>query len=65
MNYFHEESQMSELKFFPLAAASLQRWYAMVATRDLSALPEILDAKAVFRSPMAHKRTEVGRSRSC
>ncbi len=56
---------MSELKFFPLAAASLQRWYAMVATRDLSALPEILDAKAVFRSPMAHKRTEVGRSRSC
>ena len=45
---------MSDLKLFPQAAATLQRWHAMVATRDLSALPELLDAKAVFRSPMAH-----------
>jgi len=49
-----EESEMSVLKLHPLAAASLQRWHAMVAQKDLSALPELLDAKAVFRSPMAH-----------
>ncbi len=45
---------MSELKLHPLAAESLQRWHRMIASDDLSALPELLDAQAVFRSPMAH-----------
>ncbi len=34
-------------------AASLRRWHEMIATRDLSALPDLLDNGAVFRSPMA------------
>lgn len=37
------------------AAASLAKWHAMVAQRDLSALPEIVHADATFRSPMAFK----------
>ncbi|AZC50739.1 nuclear transport factor 2 family protein [Pseudomonas chlororaphis] len=45
---------MSDLKLHPQAAASLQRWHAMLAQGDLSALPELLDSKVVFRSPMAH-----------
>ncbi|MFZ6044603.1 nuclear transport factor 2 family protein [Pseudomonas sp. CR3202] len=45
---------MSELKLHPKAAASLHRWHTMVAQGDLSALPELLDSNAVFRSPMAH-----------
>lgn len=49
-----EENEMSELQLHPQAAASLQRWHAMVAQGDLSDLPKLLDAKAVFRSPMAH-----------
>lgn len=39
----------------PAVAASLQRWHAMIAARDLSALPGLVHAEAVFRSPMAHK----------
>ncbi|AZD29726.1 nuclear transport factor 2 family protein [Pseudomonas chlororaphis] len=45
---------MSDLKLHPQAAASLQRWHAMLAQGDLGALPELLDSKVVFRSPMAH-----------
>lgn len=36
-------------------AASLQTWHAMIASKDLSALPSIVHADAVFRSPMAHQ----------
>ncbi|QJI29104.1 nuclear transport factor 2 family protein [Pseudomonas sp. ADAK18] len=45
---------MSELSLNPHAAHSLQRWHAMLASADLSALPELLAPDAVFRSPMAH-----------
>ncbi|MDH4569080.1 nuclear transport factor 2 family protein [Pseudomonas sp. BN414] len=45
---------MSELNLQPQAAASLQRWHEMVEQQDLSALPELLAANVVFRSPMAH-----------
>ncbi|QLG93209.1 nuclear transport factor 2 family protein [Pseudomonas yamanorum] len=45
---------MSELSLNPHAAHSLQRWHAMLAAADLSALPELLAPDAVFRSPMAH-----------
>jgi SnoaL-like domain len=38
----------------PAVAATLERWHAMVARRDLSGLPEWVDPDAVFRSPMAH-----------
>ncbi|WP_166365615.1 nuclear transport factor 2 family protein [Pseudomonas akapageensis] len=45
---------MTELNLQAQAAASLQRWHAMVDQRDLSALPELLAPNVVFRSPMAH-----------
>ncbi|TSD77033.1 nuclear transport factor 2 family protein [Pseudomonas sp. KBS0710] len=45
---------MSELHLNPAAAQTLQRWHAMLAARDLNALPELLAPDAVFRSPMAH-----------
>lgn len=45
---------MSELTLDPAAAHTLQRWHAMLANRDLKALPELLAPDAVFRSPMAH-----------
>lgn len=45
---------MSEMNLHPQAAASLQRWHEMVARQDLAALPELLAANVVFRSPMAH-----------
>ena len=45
---------MSELTLNPAAAHTLQRWHAMLANRDLKALPELLAPDAVFRSPMAH-----------
>jgi hypothetical protein len=45
---------MSELKLHPKAAESLSLWHAMIRTGDLKALPGLLDAQAVFRSPMAH-----------
>jgi hypothetical protein len=45
---------MSELNLHPNAAASLKHWHAMISQKDLSALPELLDPQAVFRSPMAH-----------
>ncbi|MES2817659.1 MAG: nuclear transport factor 2 family protein [Pseudomonadota bacterium] len=39
----------------PAVAESLARWHAMLAQRDLTALPGLLDPQAVFRSPMAFK----------
>jgi hypothetical protein len=39
----------------PKAAASLERWHAMIARRDLSDLAAIVHPDAVFRSPMAFK----------
>lgn len=39
----------------PILAATLGRWHAMVETKDLSALREILAEDVVFRSPVAHK----------
>ncbi|MGY2288301.1 nuclear transport factor 2 family protein [Pseudomonas sp. SDO528_S397] len=45
---------MSDLSLTPAAAHTLRRWHAMLAQRDLSALPELLAPDAVFRSPMAH-----------
>ncbi len=33
---------------------ALTRWHEMIATRDLSALDEIIHPDAVFRSPVAH-----------
>ena len=35
-------------------AASMTRWHDMVARMDFSALPALVHADAVFRSPMAH-----------
>ncbi|EJZ58967.1 nuclear transport factor 2 family protein [Pseudomonas fluorescens] len=45
---------MSELNLHPNAAESLKHWHEMIRTGNLKALPELLDANAVFRSPMAH-----------
>jgi len=45
---------MSELNLHPNAADSLKQWHDMIRTGDLSTLPGLLDANAVFRSPMAH-----------
>lgn len=45
---------MPELYLHPKAAESLKQWHAMIRQGDLQALPELLDPKAVFRSPMAH-----------
>lgn len=45
---------MSELNLQPNAAESLKHWHEMIRTGNLKALPELLDANAVFRSPMAH-----------
>ena len=39
----------------PAVAASLESWHRMIASGDLSALPSIVDADAVFRSPVANK----------
>lgn len=46
-------STLTQLK--PAVQASLTRWHTMVATQDLSALPELLHPQANFRSPMAYK----------
>jgi hypothetical protein len=45
---------MTDLNLQANAAESLKRWHEMIRTGDLSTLPELLDTKAVFRSPMAH-----------
>jgi ketosteroid isomerase-like protein len=33
---------------------SLDSWHAIIASRDLSALPDIIHPDAIFRSPVAH-----------
>lgn len=52
---------MSELSLNPHAAHSLQRWHAMLASADLSALPELLAPDAVFRSPWPTRPTPAHR----
>lgn len=49
---------MSNSNLQPAAAATLAQWHALIAKRDLAALPELLHAQAVFRSPMAFKPYE-------
>ena len=39
----------------PKAAASLEKWHAMVASKDLSDIEAIIHPDAAFRSPMAFK----------
>jgi hypothetical protein len=39
----------------PNAAASLEKWHDMVASKDLAQLDTIIHPDAVFRSPMAFK----------
>jgi hypothetical protein len=39
----------------PNAAATLEKWHAMVANRDLAGLDAIVHPDATFRSPMAFK----------
>lgn len=41
------------LQLHPQVAISLDNWHHMIATKDLSNLPAMLHADAVFRSPMA------------
>lgn len=45
---------MPDLALQPNVAESLKRWHEMIRNGNLNALPELLDAQAVFRSPMAH-----------
>lgn len=45
---------MSELNLQPNVATALAQWHAMLAKGDLRALPELLAAEALFRSPTAH-----------
>lgn len=42
----------------PPIAASLRRWHQMVEASDLGALPALLHAEAVFRSPAAFRPYE-------
>ena len=45
---------MTELELQPQAAQTLARWHAMVESKDLAAVSDILHPEVVFRSPMAH-----------
>lgn len=38
----------------PVLARMLQRWHQCVATKDMSALSDLLHQDVVFRSPVAH-----------
>lgn len=51
---YTKEIIMSDLQLQPAAAATLEYWHQMVERKDLGELISLLDAKAVFRSPMAH-----------
>ena len=42
------------VQLHPAVAQSLASWHRMIASRDLTALPDILHPDAVFRSPMAY-----------
>jgi hypothetical protein len=47
---------MSDLpNLAPKAAASLAKWHAMVASKTLDGVEDLIHADAVFRSPMAFK----------
>ncbi len=46
---------MSTLSTNPAVNATLEQWHDMIASKSLKALPDLLDANAVFRSPMAYK----------
>ncbi len=48
----------SALSSNPAVNASLEQWHSMITSKSLKALPELLDPKAVFRSPMAYKPYE-------
>jgi 2,4-dienoyl-CoA reductase (NADPH2) len=50
----HSAAVSLEQRLQPKVAASLKQWHAMVAQGNLGELVEILNPKAVFRSPMAH-----------
>ena len=39
----------------PAVAATLATWHKMVASGDMTELPQLLHADATFRSPMAYK----------
>jgi len=49
---------MSTLSTNPAVNATLEQWHDMITSKNLKALPELLDANAVFRSPMAYKPYE-------
>ncbi|MFP2961790.1 nuclear transport factor 2 family protein [Myxococcus sp. 1LA] len=51
---------MSELKLSEPSSASLQRWHAMVARKDLSGVTELFDPEVVFLSPVAHRPYRTG-----
>lgn len=42
----------------PAVTATLEQWHSMISSKNLKSLPELLDSKAVFRSPMAYKPYE-------
>ncbi len=46
---------MSTLSTNPAVNATLEQWHDMITSKSLKALPDLLDANAVFRSPMAYK----------
>lgn len=46
---------MSLTNLNPNVAASLEKWHAMVASKDLTGLDVIIHPDATFRSPMAFK----------
>lgn len=46
---------MSLTNLNPNVAASLEKWHAMVASKDLAGLDAIIHPDATFRSPMAFK----------
>ncbi len=46
---------MTLTKLNPNVAASLEKWHAMVATKNLANLESIIHPDATFRSPMAFK----------
>ena len=42
----------------PAVAQSMATWHKMIAEKNLSGLPELVNSDAVFRSPMAYKPYE-------
>ncbi len=47
-------TQAAQLPLPPAAAATLQRWHAMVERGDFGGVEALLAPQAVFRSPVAH-----------